>query len=347
MFIDEIAKALADASRVLGRLSSDRAFRRQFAVIYLGAFGLVAVIAPLAVVVARGDESSRLVVLPLALTATAVGALLVRWMVRYLNVPIIERHTYASKTAFDPNRKQGHTLRQMREQIAKMRRELRHTTCVETSSFRQTQGEILQSWKDRIAAISAKDIAEDIRKEFQQRSERALSIRALAEDFELSQNRLTSEVSALSRRGNLNLAIGVLATFLAIVVLFYIAVTTKIENHSWEELLPPLFLRLSVVVFTEVFAFFFLRLYRNALQEIKHFQNELTNVEMKQLALKAALLKDDQTAVRAVIGKLASTERNYILKKGETVIELEHAKLSNAGTSQALRDIAAFVHKAK
>lgn len=44
----------------------------------------------------------------------------------------------------------------------------------------------------------------------------------------------------------------------------------------------------------ELFAYFFLSLYRTSLQKIKYFQNELTNIEAKQIALRAALSYGEQ-----------------------------------------------------
>jgi len=38
----------------------------------------------------------------------------------------------------------------------------------------------------------------------------------------------------------------------------------------------------------ELFAYFFLKLYKSDLSEIKYFQNELTNVEMRYAAVRLA-----------------------------------------------------------
>lgn len=52
--------------------------------------------------------------------------------------------------------------------------------------------------------------------------------------------------------------------------------------------------RLTLVVFIEIFAYFFLRLYKSSLTEIKYFQNEMTNIEAKFIALYIALESDNQ-----------------------------------------------------
>ena len=44
------------------------------------------------------------------------------------------------------------------------------------------------------------------------------------------------------------------------------------------------------------------------------------------LAIFTALSLTDSTAVHSVLGQLAKTERNFILKKGETTVDLERER---------------------
>jgi len=95
--------------------------------------------------------------------------------------------------------------------------------------------------------------------------------------------------------------------------------------------------KLSLVLFVEVFSFFFLRLYKESLDEIKYFQNELTNAELRFLAMEAALLEGGASAVLAsVIRGLAATERNFILKKGESTVDLRKGELDLESHKQVL-----------
>jgi hypothetical protein len=80
--------------------------------------------------------------------------------------------------------------------------------------------------------------------------------------------------------------------------------------------------RLTLVSFIEIFAYFFLRLYRNAISEIRYFQNELTNGESAAEALLAVIIEGAEDKIGSIADKLASVERNGVLKKGETTIEL-------------------------
>jgi hypothetical protein len=103
-----------------------------------------------------------------------------------------------------------------------------------------------------------------------------------------------------------------------------------------------------LAVFIEIFSLFFLRLYRAGLDEIKFFQNELTNVETKYAALESALASKNADLTERVIGLLAETERNFLLRKGESTVELERAKIDN-GIAKQVGDVLAanFGGKAK
>jgi hypothetical protein len=88
--------------------------------------------------------------------------------------------------------------------------------------------------------------------------------------------------------------------------------------------------RISLVIFIEVFAFFFLKLYRSNLDNIRYYHNEMTNIEMKIISLKSSILNADKETINEVIKELSKTERNFVIKKGETTIELERIRSEKA-----------------
>jgi hypothetical protein len=138
---------------------------------------------------------------------------------------------------------------------------------------------------------------------------------------------LEQEVAALSRRGNLNLVIGGITTLVAVgLLIFLVAAQPADARLSIAEQGLHYLPRLSIAIFIELFSFFFLRLYRAGLEDIKFFQNELTNVETKYAALEAALAHQDGALSRQVISLVAKTERNFVLKKGESTVDLERLK---------------------
>ncbi len=106
----------------------------------------------------------------------------------------------------------------------------------------------------------------------------------------------------------------------------------KKNDIAVNEIILSLIPRVTFVIFIEVFAYFFLRLYKQGLTEIKYFQNELTNVESKITALEVAYIKNDTNAISNVIDALSKTERNFILNKDQTTIEIEKTRLDTETT---------------
>lgn len=154
--------------------------------------------------------------------------------------------------------------------------------------------------------------------------------------------RLYEEISSLGRRGNLNLVIGMVTTIFAVWVLAT-TVLSGDRNLSNSELATYYVPRLLLSLFVEFFSFFFLRLYKSGLSEIKYFQNELTNVEMKFLAIQGAMLMGKEETIDQVIRHLAVTERNFKLAKDESTVALEKFKVDQEGYHLAIEQLVGLV----
>lgn len=140
--------------------------------------------------------------------------------------------------------------------------------------------------------------------------------------------RLENEIDRLNRRGGVNLVIGTLIALAGILYLGFTVTSTLIVNDKLDYILhmAP---RLSFVIVIELFAYFFLKLYKNGFDEVKYFQNELTNIDSKMLGIK--FLKDvrNEELMGEVIKNLMATERNFILDKGQSTVSLEQQRLKN------------------
>jgi hypothetical protein len=150
-----------------------------------------------------------------------------------------------------------------------------------------------------------------------------------------TRGRLLAEMAALGRRANVNLGVGGGIAlfglgFLAYVVLRAEPATADGGAAAFAQGYLP---RLSLVVAIEFLAYFFLSLYRSNLAEIKYFQNEITNVEARMLALRVALGAKSEEMTRDVVAQLARTERNFVIEKGHTTVELERARLESEGSA--------------
>lgn len=80
--------------------------------------------------------------------------------------------------------------------------------------------------------------------------------------------------------------------------------------------------KLALSVSANVFAFFFLATYRRNLSEIRYFHNELTNIQTRTLAVYVAAEKMLDKPLADALKALSATERNFVLKKGETTADL-------------------------
>jgi hypothetical protein len=124
------------------------------------------------------------------------------------------------------------------------------------------------------------------------------------EAFRLNGERLKQETAALSRRGNLNLVIGVLTTVLAAALLVYTSVQATHNFSELPELLSYHIPRITTVIFIEVFAFFFLRLYRTSLDQLQYYQDELTKVAMYEVAIEGAMRAQDNVILGSVLQRI-------------------------------------------
>lgn len=154
------------------------------------------------------------------------------------------------------------------------------------------------------------------------RAEEAVAAKTRAVDaaFRQVRARLSREIAALAKRGNVNLVLGMATTTLGIFVLWWSVWTSSAE--SWAQFVGQFVPRLSLAFVIELFAYFFLRLYRQSLGEIKYFQNELTNIEARWIASVLAAESSTPATMSKVIRSLFSMERNFVLQKGQSTVEL-------------------------
>jgi hypothetical protein len=204
---------------------------------------------------------------------------------------------------------------------------------------------LVSDLKAQIRSESAAGILAEMKSDIVASQKRDARDKEILLRFEESRVRLLRELEALGWRGNLNLSLGAVTTVIGLVLLgmgVFSEVTTSKELWGFVTHFAP---RLTLVVMIELFAYFFLSLYKASLQEIKYFQNELTNVEAKQIALRAALDFGDQSIVGSMVSALAATERNHVLSKDQTTVELEKAKIERDGRGDIAKYLSEFLQK--
>lgn len=150
---------------------------------------------------------------------------------------------------------------------------------------------------------------------------------------------LARERSIVSTRSAINLSIGMVIAGFGVWILYQMLTSITYTSSDWQVPVLQFVSRLSVVIVIEIFAYFFLNLYRGGLQEIKYFRNEMTNVMSRQIALRAAMPNLEPETIARIVLNLAETERNFVLKKGESTVGLEQNRLEREQDTELARTI--------
>lgn len=152
-------------------------------------------------------------------------------------------------------------------------------------------------------------------------------VKALDEVIRQERIRLTQEIAACRRRGDINLAIGILITLIALGVLASSVLfpgTSATLIDVWGHSAPRLF----ISVFMEASSLIFLRLYSSNSDAIKGYQNELKDLALWFTAGRCAALVNDQPTFRKLMNELILTDRNGAKSKGEIIHDPARVKLA-------------------
>jgi hypothetical protein len=173
---------------------------------------------------------------------------------------------------------------------------------------------------------------EEIVKIFDKENGKYIELLNFIESYKL---RLNYHIQSLIKNRDVNLIIGLVITAISIALLLIFFIFNYDLKQN-DDLVFYYASRFTVVVSIEIFSLFFLKLYSTNLFEIKYFQNELSNVESKIIALKTAMLVEQPELIAEVVKELVKTERNYILRKDETTVDLERTKLEKEDNKHLL-----------
>lgn len=160
-----------------------------------------------------------------------------------------------------------------------------------------------------------------------------------------SENRIRMELDNLRLRANVNLAIGGAITIVALLVLGFFISSEDFDKVDNLKVLIHFLPRLSLVMFIELFALFFLRIYKLELLSMKYYHNELTNIESRKIATIISVRHCAQEKIWSTIEYLLKVERNSVLKNDETNVELETLKLENKYSQNTLKAMQGFFEK--
>lgn len=222
--------------------------------------------------------------------------------------------------------------------VEEIKEELKGRAYLIAEFSEEERNNIAEKLKEEIVQNTSESIFIELEKKFSTDARKNKYISDLRDHCERVRYRLKGEIESLGRRGNLSLVIGVITTSLAVLVLATTVLSTT-QNVGTDSLISYYAPRITLSIFIEIFSFFFLRLYKSGLSEIKYFQNELTNLELKFIAIeKAAIFSSDET-VSKVIMELITTERNFKLGKDESTVDLEKYKSEKESDKKLLDSV--------
>jgi hypothetical protein len=164
--------------------------------------------------------------------------------------------------------------------------------------------------------------------------------------FFRNRRRMSLETERIQRNGFLNLTIGILFSVISLGVLGYPLVAGNPTPASeWITLFERFAPRFSVGILIQLIGFFFLRLYVAGENEVHYIRNEITNVELREIAYHAAVLSGNRVTMVHLITEFSRTERNFKLKKGERALYSTDTTYNDM--RQVLKDAFDFVRKEK
>jgi len=215
---------------------------------------------------------------------------------------------YLDKRTLDPAE-----IKVPREEFTRIASEIAALKAAGRSTAAPGTREQLQAALTELRLSVTSELAHELEARMTEEAQRKLQLEAIRAKFASNIRRLEEECAGLNKRGNLNLAIGSATTFFAACFLGYLVIRapSHFDNATavWTHYIP----RVSTVVFIEVFAFFFLRLYKNTIQESRYYQNELTSLAALQIALESAFILASPTVTGKVIENISQTNRNSAL----------------------------------
>ena len=123
----------------------------------------------------------------------------------------------------------------------------------------------------------------------------------IRKEFDSTRRVLIEQLAKVAIRANLNLGLGITISLGAIALLLNELWGTPLPDGSWLKLFSAYFPKIFTCIFIEILAFFFLRLYRESLSEIRSCEADLRDLAARQVAIEATWDQSDPENSRTKI----------------------------------------------
>lgn len=162
--------------------------------------------------------------------------------------------------------------------------------------------------------------------------------------FLASEERIKTEIQNLKRRATINLSLGVTLSCAALLVFFFLVYNEK-PDEDYQKVFLHFAPRVGLVVFVELLAYFFLKLYKSTLTSVQYYHNELTNIETRKIAAIVAIKHCKEDKIWQTVEYLLKVERNVLVKDKETTIQMEMLKLQSEKDNSDLLSMQGLLNK--
>lgn len=181
-----------------------------------------------------------------------------------------------------------------------------------------------------------------------------ISNRMLINVMDNSRQRLMLEIKYQKNTSYFNLLVSIVLSVLALSVMWLYAFDTKAVTSgaspttanviTWFDFAYVAIPKFGLALFIELVALSFYKTYKSNLDNIKYYQNELTSIESRRIALYAAIMKDNDDNIKSCVDTLLKIDRNFKLSDGESTIELEKLKLDYSYLSKVIKSFKGVIN---
>lgn len=270
-------------------------------------------------------------------------ALLIIFVTITILIPFIVKFLYNDRYSKDEQILRNR-LQEFRE--AKLRHELINKSIKDVLDKNTDLSELENRLRRRIESNFEESILKKIENKIEISTTNSVLIKKIGTELTPLVENTIKYIHTIQRNSIINLAIGITGTIIAITILG-ISVLSNQKYVDIQDFSIHLIPRITFVVFIQLFAFFFLRLYKNNLEDGKYFQNELTNLSAKCSALKISILTNNIEKQSEILSSLSQVERNFKIQKEETLLTIEKAKIEKEYDLEILNTFKDFLKTQK
>lgn len=243
------------------------------------------------------DPSAKFAVLAALMGAASIAVMII---VGYLNRS--DRELFES-----PHRNS------MRKEVEELKKSIARLQSAKDSSEKSTNSAPPDPSEEQAARERViSEVYSKLTDEIVDRAQNSFHLENIRKLHESSHSRLFREIQKLNERSKLNLSIGIVITMVAAVILFYIATSEPPIKTDAASLAAHYVPRLSTVVFVEVFAFFFFKLYRSGLSDIRAYQQDITRLNQENCAIDLVFFSEDDGARTAIAQALIARKEPLV-----------------------------------